>query len=308
MKVLITGALGHIGSRLIQTIGLYLSNPDLVLVDNLSTQRYCSLFNIERQGQVTFYECDVTEGDLTPLFSGVDVCVHLAAITDATSSVTNSDKVRRHNLQATTNVAETCAALEVPIIHLSSTSVYGSQEDVVDEGCAESDLAPQSPYAETKLEEEKLIQHLADKYRLPAVTLRFGTIFGTSPGMRFHTAVNKFCYQAAFSRPLTVWETAMQQVRPYLSVDDAVRAIAHVINMNLFDARIFNVLTCNTSVQQILDEIEKFPMSLTIELVDHPIMNQLSYHVDDSRFRSTGFTPTGSLQEGIWNTLRLLTR
>ena len=43
------------------------------------------------------------------------------------------------------------------------------------------------------------------------IILRFGTIYGVSSGMRFHTAVNKFCYQAAFNKPLTVWKTALNQ-------------------------------------------------------------------------------------------------
>ena len=78
------------------------------------------------------------------------------------------------------------------MIHLSSTSVYGTQKKMVDEDCPEEDLKPQSPYAATKLKEERLISKLVKEKSLKAVTFRFGTIFGVSPGMRFHTAVNKF--------------------------------------------------------------------------------------------------------------------
>ena len=58
-------------------------------------------------------------------------------------------------------------------------------------------LHPQSPYARCKLKEENYIKkifkskQINDKFNI----LRFGTIFGYSPGMRFHTAVNKFCWQ-----------------------------------------------------------------------------------------------------------------
>ena len=56
------------------------------------------------------------------------------------------------------------------------------------------------------------------KKGLKGVSCRFGTIFGASPGMRFHTAVNKFCWQAVMGQPITVWSTAYDQKRPYLEV------------------------------------------------------------------------------------------
>ena len=66
---------------------------------------------------------------------------------------------------------------------------------MVDENCSEEKLQPQSPYATTKLKEEELIAELCQRkdYKHHC---RFGTIFGASAGMRFHTAVNKFCWQA----------------------------------------------------------------------------------------------------------------
>ena len=56
------------------------------------------------------------------------------------------------------------------------------------------------------LMEEKLLKQAKNK--LKYVTFRFGTISGTSSGMRFHTAVNKFCLNAALNEPITVYKTA----------------------------------------------------------------------------------------------------
>ncbi len=55
------------------------------------------------------------------------------------------------NYNATVKVAEACRDNNCPMIHISSTSVYGTQLDVVDEDCSGEQLRPQSPYAETKL-------------------------------------------------------------------------------------------------------------------------------------------------------------
>ena len=54
-------------------------------------------------------------------------------------------------------------------------------------------------------------------------TFRFGTIAGTSKGMRFHTAVNRFCLDASLNRNINVYKTALNQYRPYLSLSDAFK-------------------------------------------------------------------------------------
>lgn len=306
MKILVTGALGHIGSRLIRE--LYFSFPGckILMVDNLMTQRYCSLFNLPKEGNYRFIEGDITQMELPPLLVGVDVVVHLAAITDAAGSFGRAEQVEQNNFYSTKRLAEACADSEVRLITLSSTSVYGTQSDLVDEDCSEAELQPQSPYAVTKLKEEQLVQQLVKNRRLRASILRFGTIFGISPGMRFHTAVNKFCWQAAMGQPITVWSTAYDQKRPYLELGDACKAIEHIIRKELFDGRVYNVLTLNASVRQVVDTIREFAPALKLQFVDNKIMNQMSYEVNDQRFCGTGFRSGGNLSLSIKEEISLL--
>jgi len=141
---------------------------------------------------------------------------------------------------------------------------------------------------------------------LQAIICRFGTIFGASPGMRFHTAVNKFCWQAVMRQPLTIWRTAYDQKRPYLELGDAVRAITHIIERDLFDGTIYNVLTLNATVRDLMEVIGKLLPDINLSFVDSPIMNQLSYEVSAQRFIDRGFTFTGDLQRGIGETVALL--
>ena len=191
-------------------------------------------------------------------------------------------------------------------MHISSTSVYGTQNEVVDEECSESDLKPQSPYAETKLREENFLVSLGNSSGLRFVTCRFGTICGVSPGMRFHTAVNKFCWQAVLGQPLTVWTTAYDQKRPYLDLIEAVEALIFIISHNLFDGSVYNVLTANLTVRDIVDMIRKKIGDVEVQFVESPIMNQLSYEVSNRRFKEQGFQFTGSLEKGIGQTIELL--
>ena len=279
MKIIVTGAIGHIGSRLIHLLPNAIPGCEIVMIDNMATQRYPSLFNLPREGNFKFIEGDVAEIDLRPIFDNADVVIQLAAITDATASFDNAAEVEQNNFATTAHVADACIETGTRLFHPSSTSVYGKQDTTVDEDCAVSDLKPQSPYAETKLREEAHLQQLSKKHGLRYVTCRFGTIFGTSPGMRFHTAVNKFCWQSIMGQPLTVWRTAMDQKRPYLDLNDAAQVISMMINQDLFDNQIYNVLTANFTVRDIIKVIKSFVPNLTVSFVESPIMNQLSYEV-----------------------------
>lgn len=306
MRIVVTGALGHIGSQLIRELPSALPGAEILMVDDLSTQRYCSLFNLPAEGQYSFLEADVLEANLPSLFEGADVVVHLAAITNATASFEIKDKVEEVNYAGTERVARACIEAGCALIFPSTTSVYGTQAEVVDENCPITDLKPQSPYAESKLKAEQLLQTLGQREGLRFIICRFGTIFGTSVGMRFHTAINKFCWQAVMGQPVTVWRTALHQNRPYLEVGDAVGAIKFIIEKRLYDRNLYNVVTVNTSVNSIVEIIKSRVPDLEIQYVDTKIMNQLSYHVSNRLFTNLGFDFKGDLERGIGETIQLL--
>jgi nucleoside-diphosphate-sugar epimerase len=304
-RIVVTGALGHIGSRFIRAIesGLY---REVLLLDNLATQRFASLFDLPRDVPFRFLEADVLTAPLEDLFAGADVVVHMAAMTNAAGSFEIQEQVEKVNFEGTERVARACAAAGSRLLSLSTTSVYGTAKDVVDESCPEEDLKPQSPYAESKLRAERMLAETGERSGLRFVTARLGTIYGTSIGMRFHTAVNKFVWQACLGQPITVWRTAMDQKRPYLDLSDAVRALGFLIETDRFDGRIYNVLTDNATVRDIVEAIRAEVPDLRVELVDSRIMNQLSYEVSCERFRALGFRFQGSLPRAIADTVSLL--
>ncbi len=305
MRLLITGALGHIGSRLIHSLqpGEF---EKVVLLDDLSTQRYCTLFNLPAGTPFHFVEADVRRADLKSLFQGIDVVIHLAAITDAAGSFDIPEQVEEVNFQATQRVAQACLEEGCSLLFLSTTSVYGSQDQVVDEDCSLADLQPQSPYAESKLRAEQFLAELTSREGLRSVVLRLGTICGTSAGMRFHTAVNKFCWQACLGQPLSVWKTALHQKRPYLELGDAVRAFRFVLEKGLFDGRLYNFVTQNATVNDIIQLLREEVPDVQVSLVDAKIMNQLSYEVRCERIQGLGFRFSGSLRDAVKETVELL--
>jgi len=306
LKIIVTGAIGHIGSYIIRDLGVFFPGSNIVMIDNMMTQRFPSLFNLPPHANYRFIEGDVNQMNLRSVFVDADVVIHLAAITDAAGSIDKAEELEANNFQSTYRVAEACIETDASLIAISSTSVYGTQNDKVDENCLESELQPQSPYATTKLKEEELISKLSKERGLKSIHCRFGTIFGASPGMRFHTAVNKFCWQAVMNQPITVWSTAYDQKRPYLDLLDASRAIAFIIKNNIFDGRIYNVLTSNCTVREVVDIIKELVPNLEIEFVDNRIMNQLSYEVMCDRFKSKGFVSSGSMTRGVLETIDIL--
>ena len=304
-RILITGSLGHIGSKLIHS----LTGSDysqVTMIDNLSTQRFSSLFNLPSDVNFHYHQEDILDADLNKLFKDIDVVIHLAALTDAATSFERADEVEAVNYQGTLKVISACEANKCKLLFPSTTSVYGSQKKEVDENCSKEDLLPQSPYAETKLMSEQKIIEAVINNRLKAVILRLGTIFGSSKGMRFHTAVNKFCWQATLGESLSVWSTALDQKSPYLGLNDAVNVIKFFIEKNIFNGEIFNVVTSNCTVKEVVSCIQKYIKEVKIDFVDTEIMNQLSYEVSSKKVESLGYKFSDDLEEGIKETIHLL--
>ncbi len=300
-NILITGGLGHIGSRLCEY--LLNNNFKIICLDNFMTQRYSSLKGLIKNVNFSFHEIDVAIDPKSLInvieSNNCDIIIHLAAKTNAVASFENKEELMNNNFNSTKYIVDICQTNGIRLIYPSSTSVYGSADKVVDE-TNKDHLNPQSPYAESKiLEEDYIIKNLNQNYYI----LRLGTIFGVSNGMRFHTAVNKFCYQAVMGLPITVWETAIDQYRPYLEILDACRAIEFFIK-NDKEHGVYNINSFNLTVREIIKEIENNTDKLEIKFVKNKIMNQLSYFVSNEKAINSGFKFRGSLKDSIADTFR----
>lgn len=308
MHVLVTGGLGHIGSDLIRRLAENGIVHAITILDNLLTQRYFSLFDLPKEIDYTFLEGDVMDpDDVTLAMQGVDAVVHLAAITNAEGSFDIIEQVESVNYGGTKNVLQACVQQGVmPLVFASTTSVYGPVSGIAREDCARIDLRPQSPYATSKLAAEDEILAASQRGEISGIVLRLGTIFGPSPGMRFHTAVNKFIFAAATGQPLTVWSDAVDLVRPYLALEDAVAAFQFFLNRPEAAGQIYNVVSLNATIERIIDIVRRNVPSVEVEYTNARILNQVSYHVDDSKIRELGFFYRGDLAASVKETFEML--
>ena len=303
MSLLITGACGHIGSYLAENIHKIKKIKKTILVDNLESNRFCSLFELGKKNKLKFYLRSIEKENSLDDFKNIKYVIHCASMTNAEKSFGKEKEMYKNNLDCLKTVIEFCKKNRVKLIHLSSTSVYGKQAKVVDETCEKKYLKPQSPYADIKLIEERMLKK--ESKNLEYVTFRFGTIAGVSKGIRFHTAVNKFCFNAALGQKIEVYKTALNQYRPYLSVRDAFKVFKFCIEKDFFNNDIYNALSGNYTVSDIIKKIKKIKKNIKISLVKNRIMNQLSYHVDDSKVRKEGLNLNCKIDDDIKNTLKL---
>ncbi len=303
MKLLITGACGHIGSFLAENIHKIKGISKTMLVDNLKSNRFNSLYNFEKKNNLSFFLRDLNNLNALNDFHDIDAIIHCASMTNAEKSFRKEKEMYRNNLNCFKTTMRYCINRNTKLIHLSSTSVYGKQTDLVDENCEKRFLKPQSPYAKIKLIEEKLLKKNSNKLKYN--TFRFGTIAGVSKGIRFHTAVNNFCLNAALGEKVKIYKTALHQYRPYLSIRDSFKVFKFCLEKNFFENDIFNALSGNFTVNQILDKIKKIKKKINVVYINSPIMNQLSYHVDDQKIKNKGLVLKSNIDVDIKDTLLL---
>jgi len=304
MNLLITGCCGHIGSYLVNNIHKINKIKKTIIIDNFHSTQINSLFNIKKRNNIKFYNLDLAKKSSLKKFRKIDYVIHLASMTNAAGSFSKKNEMFKNNIDCMKNIINFCKKKKAKLIHISSTSVYGKQASIVDETCEKKFLKPQSPYAEIKLIEEEMLKKESSRIRY--ITYRFGTISGVSSGMRFHTAVNKFCLNASIGEPITVYKTALNQFRPYLSLKDAFNVFKFTINQDLFKNDIYNALSENCTVNQIIKKIKKFKKKVRIKFVHSEIMNQLSYHVDKKKLNKEGLNLKNKISNDIKDTIKLL--
>jgi nucleoside-diphosphate-sugar epimerase len=304
MNLLITGCCGHIGSYLVNNIHKIKKIKKTIIVDNFNSTQLNSLFNSKKANNLKFYKLDLSKKNSLDNFGKIDYIIHLASMTNAAGSFDKKSEMYKNNIECMKNIINFCKIKKSKLIHISSTSVYGKQAALVDETCEEKFLKPQSPYADIKLIEERMLQKASKDINY--ITYRFGTISGVSSGMRFHTAVNKFCLNASLNSDITVYKTALNQYRPYLSLVDAFKVFKFTIEKDLFKNDIYNALSENCTVNHILQKIRKSKKNIKVKFVSSKIMNQLSYHVAKDKLNNEGLYLKNKIIYDIEDTMKLL--
>lgn len=191
--ILVTGAAGFIGSHLCERL---LGQGERVLGVDCLTDFYDpalkrrNLARLDAQHGFRFLEADLRTADIGSILEDVDAVFHLAAQAGVRSSWGSQfHGYASHNVEATQRLLEACVERERSLrrfVYASSSSVYG---DAPRFPTSEDDpKLPISPYGVTKLAGELLVRLYAIRSGLPAVSLRYFTVYGPRqrPDMGFH--------------------------------------------------------------------------------------------------------------------------
>jgi len=268
------------------------------VIDNMMRERYVALMDLPGQMSFEFMEGDIrNEDDLKQAFRDVDMVVDLAGVTNAPMSFERKELTFDINVNGGQKVVAQAVSRGVKrFVYSSTASVYGPTKGIADENYP---CKPISPYGESKLQAERACLEAAKENGLNSTVLRLGTVYGFSIGMRFDTVVDRFSYLACAGMPLTVWESARTEKRPYLHVADATESLIFALNRSDMAGEIYNVIGENASIDRITEVIGKQVPDVRVLISPSPSLNQVSYELDGSRIGRLGFSPQFGLEYGV---------
>jgi UDP-glucose 4-epimerase len=176
MRILVTGGLGYLGSQV--SYNLLENGIDVSIIDILPTNPF------KKISGASYTQLDITNyRELKNYFNQnkFDQVIHLAAKKSVLESMEFPDLYKEVNIRGTANLLELAANQDCPnFIFASSAAVYAESESgFVSE---DSELAPENPYGESKLESELLVAQFVRESKLKACSLRLFNLSGEGEG------------------------------------------------------------------------------------------------------------------------------
>jgi len=297
-NILVTGGAGYIGSVLVRLLlanGYNVKVVDKLLFGDDSLKELYSNPNFE-----------LTKGDIldkelmSRVLTDIDAVVNLAAIVGEPACLAKKDVALQTNYVGSVYLARLCKMLGIRrFIQASTCSTYG-QQDNKEKVPEKGDLFPVDFYGETKIYAEKELTKLMDANFNPTI-LRFSTVYGLSPRMRFDLVVNTLTKKATIDKKLTIF--GGDQWRPLVHVNDISRAIALVLESPLsrVGSQIFNVGSNseNYLVSEVGGLVKQSIPDAVIENIGG-IQDKRSYKVDFTKInKELGFQTEKKVQDGI---------
>ena len=297
--VVVTGGAGYIGTPL--CLGLAASGFTVRALDVLLHDQQDVAALLERAG-VELIRADVRDSAARErALRGADAVVHLAAIVGDPACALDPELARAVNVEGSRALAADAEAMGVQRFLMASTcSNYGRMADPATPIDEQGVLAPVSLYAEQKVEiERSLLGH--ESNGMQPTCLRFATVYGVAPRMRFDLTVNEFTRDLWAGRRLEVF--GEQFWRPYVHVRDAGRAIRAVLEAPSarVAGEVFNVGRSGENYRKLdlVAEIRKFTDRGEVTYVSRQ-EDPRDYKVAFDKIRSVlGFETEMTVPDGI---------
>ena len=278
MKVLIVGGAGYVGGGIV----------DLLSKENEVTVYDSLIYENSYRKNVDFIFGDIRDyKKINNILDQYDAVIWLAALVGDGACAINPALTHEINSETVKNLAKN---FKGKIVFLSTCSVYGAQEGILDES---SEVNPLSEYASSKLIAEK---YLADS---DSIIFRLGTLFGIGDKfsrIRLDLVVNILTTKAYIDKKMSVF--GGEQWRPLLHVKDVANAIAHTLDTQTNG--VFNLHYKNFKIIEIANEIKNKISDVEIETTPLPFQDARNYQVSSDKLKdATRFQATVDLTQGI---------
>lgn len=304
--VLVTGAGGFIGSRLVEKLTLqgahvrafvrYTSRAEIGLLKQLPSE--------------IIEKIEIIRGDLRDYnavdqaVKGVDVVFHLGALISIPYSYVHPVETVQTNIDGTLNVLEACRRYGSKLIHTSSSEVYGTALYApIDEI---HPLQGQSPYSASKIGADKLVESYFRSFGVPSVTIRPFNTYG--PGQSNRAVIPTIISQALTANQVKLGN--LDAVRDFTYLDDTVDGFIKAVEAELWDGETYNLGTgIEISIGEIAEKIFKIIGKVPEILVDSTRLRPEKSEVmrlisNNAKAREKlGWQPEVDLDEGLARTI-----
>ena len=285
MNVLVVGGAGYVGGGIVDKLK---ENHNVTVFDSL-------IYEESYRKDVNFVYGDIRDKDkLLSVLNKNDAVIWLAALVGDGACSINPELTFEINSESVKFLAEN---FKKRIVFLSTCSVYGAQDGMLDET---SSINPLSEYASSKVQAEEYLQNS------DAIIFRLGTLFGISDEfsrIRLDLVVNILVTKALTEGKLTVF--GGEQWRPLLHVNDVANAINHTLEGGV--TGIFNLHYKNFKIIDIANEIIHKVPSAIIETTPMKFQDARNYQVSSEKlFNNTGFKAEVDLKSGIQEVFDLI--
>ena len=267
-KILVVGGSGYIGGLTTDT--LIRNGHDVTVYDNL-------LYENRYLKDIKFINGDIRDTlKLARVSEDFDVVVLMAALVGDPACSVDQELTEEINYEAIKNACKSIP-IDKHIVFMSTCSVYGAQDGILDES---SETNPLSSYASTKLKSEKYV------LKRGGTIFRLGTVFGlgdTYSRLRMDLVVNVLTMRALKYGKITI--NGGEQWRPIIAVIDIAEYITEACEQE-YDG-IYVLSKENVVIKELGERVAKLIPGTEINYTEISFQDARNYRVDNAKSLNT---------------------
>jgi len=269
MRILVTGGAGYVGTELVKQLAGNSHIEEVIVYDNLSRGNHNLFLDypLDAKGTVKFVNGEILDSrHLGKTLEGVDIVYHLAANVTTPYANTDPHLYEQVNHWGTADVALAVEKANVKrLIYLSSASVYGASEKVVNESTIPN---PRTYYGISKLRGESQLDNLKDI--MDVLIIRCANVYGYSHSMRFDAVINKFVFEANFFNRIAIQGDGKQS-RAFVHIATASKVLSQLLKTEI-PSGIYNMVEENYTIMDIVDALKTINPEMEFLFVDQHLV------------------------------------